>query len=550
MESETQALIQKQLTEIQEKAAAQWTGHEQHAVISIVRALEIVAGVGQSEYLLKNKEKLYAGYGATTALKPFLAKIKDLPGPIPWVPSSPETSRFAFSYLIACGKLSYLYRFASLERFGLSKTYLTPDGPTIEIEADTIELAQKTAIRLAAAQPAPNIHDSEIIKRQNKILRKKMHQYVDTDNGWFIKYGNDQSIVKTYQKKAANYATRFLEKEALPNDSIIGDRTFAEWKKICEHALGRILCHIDFAIALKRKNPTISLSNLNTLYVRREDIEAVWIESGLPRDRVKTTMDALTVKADDLELWEKDFETPCPFYVEYGKDFLLLPCFGAIANPYFALFRHLRSVYTADWDRAVERRENIFRDELSKIFPKSHYLIPPTGYKIKRDDNTTLTDIDAVIIDRRDGAVALVQLKWHDIVGRSISQRDSRRKNILSANTWVERVSTWVNGRSGKNILAQLGIRIETTSTKAPKIYVIARYTARFSGAGIQDKRAIWMSWHEMLVLYGRLTKTNRIISIPDAIEQFQKTFQSPKALEEIFHFANFSLKLKSKDSE
>ncbi|TWC58203.1 hypothetical protein FBY04_1041 [Pseudomonas sp. SJZ080] len=173
MESATQILIRTQLTEIQEKAAAQWVDHEQHAVIAIVRALEIAAGVGQCEYSLMNEDRLYAGYGATTALKPFLAKIKDLPGPIPWMPSSPETSKFAFTYLITCGKLSYVYRLASLERFGLSKTHSTPDGSTIEVEADTIELAQTTAIKLAAIRPTPNIHDGEITKRQNKILSKK-----------------------------------------------------------------------------------------------------------------------------------------------------------------------------------------------------------------------------------------------------------------------------------------------------------------------------------------------------------------------------------------
>jgi len=544
MESATQILIQAQLTEVQEKAATQWADHEQHAVIYIVRALEVAVGVNQSEYLLRNDEKLYAGYGATAALKPFLEKINDLPGPIPWMPSSPESSKFAFSYLIICGKLSYLYRLASLERFGLSRTYLTPNGPTIEIETSTIELAQTTAIKLAAAPPDPKIHKGAIIKRQNKMLSKKMHQYVDTENEWFIRYNNDQSIVKLYQKKAANYAAQFLEKEALPDDAIVGDRKFSEWKKACEYALGRILCHIDFARILKKKNPKIELTNINTIYVRKEDIEAVWLESGLPRDRIKTTMDALTIKANDLDLWEKDFEIPCPFYIEYSKDFLLLPCFGAIANPYFALFRHLRSTYAADWDRAVDQRENIFRSELSKVFPKSHYLIPPTGYKLRRDNNTTLTDVDAIIIERRSGAVALVQLKWHDIVGRSISQRDSRRKNILVANTWIERVSTWIDGRSSSSILTQLGIKNEQQSAEAPKLYVIARYTARFTGECMQDQRATWMGWHEMLVNSKKLSKKNRITSIPQAIIEFQKMFQGKVFPEETFTFNNFSLSL------
>lgn len=550
MESPTQKLIKQQLKEIQEKAALQWQGYEQHAVIAVVRALEIAAGVGLTDSALNNQslkeERFYAAYGATSALKPLLSKIKDLPGGIPWMPTSEETSKFACSYLITCGKLSYLRRLASLENFGLSKTSITPNGAIIEIQPSTVEFAQTTAISIATSIPTPKIQNGELRKRQDRILNKKMDMYVDTENGWFIRYDNDQSIVNIYRKKAEDYCSQFLEGEALPDDSIIGDRTFKEWKTVCVHALGRILCHIDFAKTLKKKNPEIILGNVNTIYVRKDDIEAVWVESGLPRERVKATMDALTIKADGLDAWEKDFETPCPFYIEYSKDFLLLPCFGAIANPYYALFRHLRSTYASDWDKAVDQREEIFRADLSKAFPNSHYLIPKTGFKLRRNDNSVLTDVDVVIIDRRSGTLALVQPKWHDIVGRSLSQRDSRRKNMLAANTWVARVNDWINGRSNNEVLAQLGIKTDTKSPAHPLLYVIARYTARFSGEHTQDQRATWMGWHEMLMLSKTLPKKDRILIYPSAIDQFQKQFQGEHTFDEEFSFQNFTLKLKS----
>ncbi|MBK5551854.1 hypothetical protein JFU49_16455 [Pseudomonas sp. TH03] len=549
MESATQKLIKHQLEEIQKQLEIQCQGHEQLAVLAIVRALEVSAGIGLSDSTINNirlsEERFYAAYGATSALKPLLYKIKNLPGPIPWMPESTEFSKFVYSYLITCGKLSYLYRLASLERFGLSRTDLTDNGALIEIQSSAVELAQIAAMKLTKKKPIPKIQNGELLKRQNKILNKKMMIYVDTANEWFIRYDNDTSIVSTYRKKAKEYAAQFIEGEALPDHCIIGDRSFKEWKKACEYALGRILCHIDFAKALKRKNRNIILGNINTIYARKEDIEAVWIESGLAPDKVKTTMDALTLRADDLDAWDKDFETPSPFYIEYGNDHLLIPCFGSIANPYYALFRHLRSTYTLDWDKAVDQREEVFRNDLSKAFPNSHYFIPKTGFKLRRENNSVLTDVDAVIIDRHSGAIALVQLKWHDVFGRSLSQRESRRRNILTANIWVERVHSWINGRSSKDILLQLGISNVTASTNPPNLYVIARYTARFSGELSQDKRSAWIGWHEILMLSKHIAKKNRIPNYPKTNEQFQSLFQNHPVLDKTFTFKNFAIKLK-----
>jgi len=543
-------LIAKKIKQLQNIASEKWLYNEQYAVITIIRALELAAGIGLSTNAINSttveEERFYAAYGAALALEPFLHKIKDLPGGIPWMPSNSETNTWAISYLITCGKLAYLQRLSYLERYGLSKVTENNNEITITVKHSTMEFAQTAAIRLSTHKPDTNPSLVSTIKYKDKKFSKKMESYVATHNGWFIRYDNDESIVNHYREKALDYASRFLEGEALPEQAIIGGRSFRDWKIVCENALGRILCHIDFAKALKRKNPEINLQDVNTLYARKDDIAAVWIESGLAREHLAATMDALTIKADELGSWIKDFELPCPFYIEYSKDFLLIPCFGPIANPYFALFRHLRMTYTLDWDKAVDQREKIFRDDLSKIFPNSHYAVPSTGFKLRNPDNSILTDIDAVVIDRFNGNIALIQLKWHDIVGKSLTQRDSRRKNIVSANKWVSRVYDWANSNPIEMILTRLGVNSTTTPSSPPTLFVIARYTARFSGDHMLDERAHWMGWHEMLELCKNLPKKNRLKSVPLVVAQFEETFNTGQTFEKTFNFKELTVNLRS----
>ncbi|WP_158704686.1 hypothetical protein [Ectopseudomonas mendocina] len=556
MESEAKRLLIKKIEELQNIAASQWEGREQEAVVYITRELEKTVGIGLSRETKQSTATqegyFYVARGAAAAFKLLLPKIQDIPGPIPWMPSDARLSAHTYSYLTSLGKLSHLLRLASLEATGLSKTHVSEDKSVVEISIDTkaslVERAQTTLQKLALASEAPKSKSGELLKIENKKITRKMYSYVDCANEWFIKYDNDFELVNLYRKKAAIYGHNFLEREALPDDSIIGDRSFKEWKLICEQALGRILSHIDFAKTLKTKHPHISLENVNTLYVRKEDISDVWIEAGLKPELVKTTIEALTVTSQSITEWERDFETPCPFYIEYGKDFFLLPCFGALSNPYYALFRHLRATYTADWDRAVDRREDQFRSDLEKAFPKSHYSIPATGFKLKRKDNSTLTDIDAVIIDRHSGDIALIQLKWHDIYGRSTSQRKSRSTNILQANKWVDSVNTWVGSRTSTEIKGSLGINVNShsNSNSRPIIYVIARYTARFGDITNQDERAVWLGWHEILFASKKLEKKNRLTNIPLFINNIQNEFTHSPTNEE-FHFQDITVKLKEK---
>lgn len=529
--TDAEKLISQQLDSYQRKATSICNGHEKEAIIALIRALDTSA-VMRLQGVETPLASRMISLGAATALRPLLPKLANQPNGVPWGPTNPETAQFAQTYLKACGQLSHLSRMAALERYGLSTTaFISANHILIKVRYSIPELSLQLALsrrnsRILALTPENSLNET-----RRQLIVRRMKSYVDAPGGWFIRYENDEEIVSTYLERAKHYGKRFLEAEAFPHDVKIGDRSFGEWIHACDQALGRILCHIDFVSVLQRKRPKVNPSDVLTIYSRRDDLFEVWQESGLPTDQISSTMRALTLESGNLDDWENTYEVPCSFYVDLGKDHVLMPCFGALANPYFALFRHLRNAYKPDWDKGVDRREEIFRSEFATAFPEPDFLVPLHGFQLRRSDGSNLTDVDAIVVDRRHGTLVLIQLKWHDIFGFSLPERESRRRNISKANEWVERVVNWVDGRTSADLAKALGLNA-MLSEAPPLLYVVARYAARFSGELKQDPRAFWLGWPEIMNVLDENPTGDVLALIPSLVLQQQAQLQG---LEEKF---------------
>lgn len=61
----------------------------------------------------------------------------------------------------------------------------------------------------------------------------------------------------------------------------------------------------------------------------------------------------------------------------------------------------------------MNQREAVFRTQLYTVFDDPRFSCVQHPVIIK-EKNKTLTDIDAVVIDKKTGEIALFQLKWQD----------------------------------------------------------------------------------------------------------------------------------------
>ncbi len=443
------------LRDHQRRLMANWDGHEQEFLIELVRALDetvfaFTLAPNANELRAKDGYRHAMLQGVGAALRPFLVQAERVSGGIPWAPSTPKLASFVDDYLYNCGTIWHLHRLAGLERFGLAQTTFTSKTKLrIEVasaDAEAHDVAALNTLRRRARLRRKSVDDDLAVFVPEAI--RQIASYVAIDREHFIRYDNDLTLVAYYRELAKSRATVYFESEALPDPSIIGGMAFQGWCDDAIAASGRVLQHVAFATSLRKRHSHLVLRNLLTIFARREDVLAVLEEAGGTREEVAQFMSAATLTADQAAAFAADYETPAPFYIPIARDFVLLPCFGALLNPFVGVVRYLKDQFRTEWDRAVIGREHVFREELRELFPSPRFVVSEGGIRLRREDGSELTDIDASVYDRSTGAVGLFQLKWHDIYGRSTRERNSRRLNLLRANAWVEAVATWLHRHS------------------------------------------------------------------------------------------------------
>jgi acyl transferase domain-containing protein len=270
------------------------------------------------------------------------------------------------------------------------------------------------------------------------------------------------------------------ESEALAHDAVIGGRPFAEWRAICVAALGRVFNHIAYATRPRNRFPDLELRNLLTVPVRHEDARAVWLEAGDSEQHVNETIAHLVLDAHIHQTVADASRDSGSVLCRRRPRLVSSSHVRRAAQSRCGLVRALRLKHTRDWDKAVGQREMYFRNDLKDQFQAQRFLVPDHGLMLCRPDGSHITDIDAAVLDRQTGSLALIQLKWPDIFGLSPREREGRRLNLVKTSEWISRVATWVDRRSARQVAVALGLGDSASDEKPPVIMVIPRCTARF----------------------------------------------------------------------
>jgi hypothetical protein len=478
--------------------ATRWAGFERLLTIELVRSLDEAAfafkiAPNRRELQDNDSARNLMLLGAGTALASSLTLIRDDPGGVPWGQSDPRLTALADDHLIECGKLSVVHRLASLERYGLATTsFPSSDKLVIEVGDDGAEATERAEGGWLGTQQRLRLQvlEQSLAAAKDEIGRR-IGRYVTAANGWFIGYDPDLETFNYHRDLAEVYSAGTAELDSLPPMSPIGGRTFQEWNKVSIEAYGKVLHHIACVTKLKSRLPDLNLRNLLTIFARKDDIEEIWGGSG------RQILDLLTLDAEEAKRLDAHYEIPIPYYIDFGRDFVLLPMFGALMNPVAGLTNRLRHLHRRDWDRALNAREEVFRSDLAELLGFDRYIVPDRGCNLRKSDGSNLTDVDAAVIDRETGDLCLVQLKWPDIYGRSLTERESRRSNLAKANDWVDRVHGWIAGRPSAEVCKAL--QLPRGSSQPVSLLVLSRHVADFVGATEFDRRAIWTSWPRLV---------------------------------------------------
>jgi hypothetical protein len=209
--------------------------------------------------------------------------------------------------------------------------------------------------------------------------------------------------------------------------------------------------------------------------------------------------------------------------VRVGPDRLVLSVHGLTTQPFFFLIRELRRRDPDAYNTGAFLREDVFRQDLYALFADKRFVTSSRRIALRKDgkeDRDLRTDIDAVVFDRKTGALGLFELKSQDPFARSAAEIARQRDAVLYANRQISGALAWLSSRHGGDALLT---RVDPRTAKTFRVqkvypFVLGRYLVSFPDGPEPDKRAAWGSWPQILRLLDgqpfRGTDTNPLATL------------------------------------
>jgi len=411
---------------------------------------------------------------------------------------------WANTFIIHCGKIALVERFQLYLKAGITRlshipeerafhfTYISEDVDIENIDRKAADWYKKL---LNDGFSKPNI---DALLKEFGPIQNKLFSIVQPWLGHMIQYQYSDSDIDDYYQKLAYYrSASMFNQDLFPFESTFNGIPYAIFRDFAELNMAVSMKHKDFCEALIKKNETTNLPDIISLFCSRtETIQNAAGFLKLPVEVVKVLVDSLTLNLENKEYHVNREVSPAAPFIKIGADSLIQSSFGCEGNPYYFMNNELKRAFPNDYFKAVNEREQYFREQLYYIFDDNKYMKVNKSVIIKI--NRIHTDIDAAILNKFTGTLALFQLKWQDPFGKSMKQRNSRMKNFYPKTVeWIDKISAWIDQNDQRLVLSSLGFDRVSAYSKI-LLFVVNRNAAHFSGLGA-DKRVAWCTWYQVL---------------------------------------------------
>jgi hypothetical protein len=123
--------------------------------------------------------------------------------------------------------------------------------------------------------------------------------------------------------------------------------------------------------------------------------------------------------------------------------------------------------------------------DLKYLFLGSRYIAIDRSTRLRRN-HSTVTDIDAAVVDLMTGELALFQLKWQDFSTNDVIKQRSKAKNFVDqVDAWARNVQGWINEFGIETLGKALQLRAEVyEDLTAIRLFAIGRTASRFQSYG------------------------------------------------------------------
>jgi hypothetical protein len=225
-------------------------------------------------------------------------------------------------------------------------------------------------------------------------------------------------------------------------------------------------------------------------------IEALATALALDRGTVRLALDAYTLDAENVSYHCSTPDVPAPPLLRLDAQHRVWSLAGLLTEPLFFLKRELKRRYSYEYHTASHLREEVFRQDLYALFSDKRFVKSVGRVELRGTNGTLTTDVDALIFDRKTGALALFELKSQDPFAYSQQERTRQRDYFYGASKQVRASTEWVKRNGVNALLGRLDPK-QVRRLKAQNVYifVLGRYLAHFFDGPAFDTRAAWGTW-------------------------------------------------------
>jgi hypothetical protein len=180
---------------------------------------------------------------------------------------------------------------------------------------------------------------------------------------------------------------------------------------------------------------------------------------------------------------------------------------GLLSEPFLFLARELKRRYSYEYHTASHVHEELFRQDLYQLFSDKRFVRSAGSIELRGVQGDLTTDVDALIFDRKTGALALFELKSQDLFAYSRQERIRQRDYFYNAGKQVLACVQWLNRNGANALLARLDPKlVKRLKVQKTYIFVLGRYLAHFFDGPEFDRRAAWGTWPQVLRLVNEVS--------------------------------------------
>ena len=406
------------------------------------------------------------------------------------------------TFLCSCQLVGWSAYLLELERLGIIqiKNFLNRSKIVFRQKHHRIEFIESKFIqyyeRLISTRIEEDTRYKECCKNQERI-KVRMRELCFVWNEHFMGYDGDQEVEDYFNNLSFLDSIHDTEWDMYPNDAAFNDVTYGSIVDSTVDLGGYAIKHIYFVGILKEKHPELLTENLFYLIKMEEDLLKLIKENGeLTDQQAKKVLDILSLSSANKNLLFNT-QAPCSPLIKISKNQYIHSCAGSLYHPFSFMLDNLTMRHPDLCNSNRAKRETVFRKQLYDMMSEFRCVDYPI---IIAKNGQRVTDIDAAVIDQKNGEIALFQLKWQDHTSLSPKSLLSKAQNYTEEVTdWIEKVTKWIEDSSAVEIASLLGIKAKFVDKSKIYLFALGREHGNYSGEVPNTPNCARTQWYHFL---------------------------------------------------